>query len=51
MRRSASTLLFTLAVLAVPGVVVLAQSKEPVKIGFSMEFSPGRSSFSVGLTK
>jgi len=41
MRRSASTLLFTLAVLAVPGVVVLAQSKEPVKIGLTAAVSGG----------
>jgi branched-chain amino acid transport system substrate-binding protein len=41
MRRSASTLLFTLVVLAVPAVVVLAQSKEPVKIGLTAAVSGG----------
>ena len=41
MRRSVSTVLFTLAVLAVPAVVVTAQSKEPVKIGLTAAVSGG----------
>jgi ABC-type branched-subunit amino acid transport system substrate-binding protein len=41
MRRSAYTLLFTLAVLAVSAVTALAQSKEPVKIGLTAAVSGG----------
>jgi branched-chain amino acid transport system substrate-binding protein len=41
MRRSINALLFTLAALAVPSVVALAQSKEPVKIGLTAAVSGG----------